>query len=120
MLPACTPINENVVGTFYLDEASSCSNCAERGPRAMTFRAVENEQASFRYRFDFEDGEGHAGAYQFVATDSTDVSLTLYPDSSGAFHQDLLGEVILTQYTYRASVMRESCGGLFKQCKWRP
>ena len=119
-LPACIPINEDVMGRFSLDEEASCDVCVDRGPGVMTFRQVEGSEASFRYRFDFEDGGAHAGAYQFVATDSSDVSLTLYPDSAGPFHQDLVGSVLLTQYTYRSGVMRESCGGLFKQCKWRP
>ena len=117
-LPACIPINENVIGRFSLDEEASCNVCVDRGPRVMTFRQVEGE-GSFRYRFDFEDGGAHAGAYQFVSTDSSEVGLTLYPDSAGPFHQDLVGSALLTQYTYRSGVMRESCGGLFKQCKWR-
>mgnify|MGYP001265964695 FL=1 len=120
LLPACIPLNEDVVGRFALDEGAGCNVCAERGPRVMSFREVEAGQGAFRYRFDFEDGGSHAGAYQFVATDSSDVSLTLYPDSAGPFYQDVVGQVILTQYTYRAGVMREPCGGLFKLCKWKP
>jgi hypothetical protein len=119
-LSACVPYNENIVGRFSLDEAGSCASCVETGPQVMTFREVQGEPPSFRYRFDFEGEEGHAGAYQFVATDSSDVSLVLYPDSAGVFHQDLIGEAMFTQYRLRSGVMRSPCGGLFKQCKWRP
>ncbi|HCZ08002.1 MAG TPA: hypothetical protein DHV07_02560 [Flavobacteriales bacterium] len=117
---SCSPLSEDIVGRYSLDEGGSCNSCAEAGPRTMTFRQVEGPDGGFRYRFDFDDGGAHSGAYQFVASDSSDVRLTLYPDSSSPFHADILGEVILTQYTLRSGVIREPCGGLLKQCKWRP
>ena len=120
LMSACVSYNEDIVGRFSLDEAGSCSSCIDTGPRVMTFREVSGEPPTYRYRFDFDGGGGHAGTYQFVATDSSDVSLTLYPDSAGAFHQDLVGEAIFTQYRLRSDVVRSPCGGLFKQCKWRP
>lgn len=120
LLFACRSESERIVGTFILDEERSCNSCAETGPRVMTYRALVSSDDAPRYRFDFDGGQGHAGFYQLVSTDSSDVGLTLYPDSSGPFHQDLLGQAILTQYRVRNNAIKSPCGGLFKQCTWRP
>jgi hypothetical protein len=120
LLFACSSESENILGTFRLDEQGSCANCIETGPRVMTYRAVAAAEEQPRYRFEFDGGQGHAGFYQLVATDTSDVGLILYPDSAGPFHQDVLGQAIVSQYRVRKNAIKAPCGGLFKQCTWRP
>ena len=38
---SCSPLSEDIVGRYSLDEGGSCNSCAEAGPRTMTFRQVE-------------------------------------------------------------------------------
>ena len=65
------------------------------------------------------EGEGHGGTYVFQAVDSTGNSLLLYPDSSGPFHADLIGDIIISDYNVRGNSITEACGSGIRRCIWR-
>ena len=115
----CRPIEVRIIGTFQLDEESGCGDCPQGGPLVMWFDGAEFPDVQPRYRFDHADGQGHAGTYVFQAVDSTGRSLMLYPDSSGPFHSDLLGDLIVSDYNVRGSSITEACGSGIRRCVWR-
>jgi len=115
----CRPIEVRIVGTFEIDPEVGCDDCPGGGPLIMSFDGEESPDIPPRYRFDHPEGEGHAGTYLFEAVDSTGTSLILYPDSSGPFHADLLGEVIISDYNVGGNRITEACGSGVRRCVWR-
>ena len=85
----------------------------------MTFAGSDAPDVAPRYRFDHADGQGHAGTYVFEAVDTTQASLVLYPDSAGAFHADLIGDVVFTEYNVKGDRITERCGSGVRRCLWR-
>ncbi len=110
-------MDQQIIGRFDRNAEAGCQSCATRGPLWMEFDAPVSAGASPRYRFRFDGEERHSGTYQFMSLD-TNVTLTLFPDSSSLLYSDLLGEVLYTQYTVGSGAMREPCEGLLRQCRW--
>ena len=117
VLFACTPIDQEIVGRFDRNAEAGCQSCAMRGPLWMEFDEPAPTGSAGRYRFQFEDEQRHSGTYQFLSLD-TNVTLTLFPDSSTVLYSDLIGDVLYTEYTVRSGAVREPCEGLFRQCRW--
>lgn len=117
VLLACTPIEQEIVGRFERNAEAGCQSCTARGPEWMEFDEAPASGGAARYRFQFDDDERHSGTYQFLSLD-TNVTLTLYPDSSTVLYADLIGDVLYTQYSVRSGAVREPCEGLFRQCRW--
>ena len=115
----CRPIEVRILGTFELDGESGCGDCPQGGPMVMWFDGAESPMVQPRYRFDHAEGEGHGGTYVFQAVDSTGNSLILYPDSSGPFHADLIGDMIISDYNVRGNSITEACGSGVRRCIWR-
>ncbi len=115
----CRPIEVRIVGAFKLDGESGCGDCPQGGPLVMWFDGAESPMVQPRYRFDHAEGQGHGGTYVFQAVDSTGSSLILYPDSSGPFHADLIGDMIISDYNVRANSITEPCGSGIRRCIWR-
>lgn len=119
LLTGCDPIDVRIVGTYALDGDVGCDECPLNGPERMAFLEAFTPDEAPRYRFDFEAGQGHGGTYQFEAIDTTQASLVLYPDSAGAFHADLIGDVVFTEYTVKGDRIAERCGSGVRRCLWR-
>ena len=114
---ACSPMDQEIVGRFDRNAEAGCQSCVTRGPLWMEFDEPSPTGSAGRYRFQFEDEQRHSGTYQFLSLD-TNVTLTLFPDSSTVLYSDLIGEAIYTEYTARSGAVREPCEGLFRNCRW--
>ena len=119
ILTGCDPIDVRIVGTYELDAEVGCDECLLNGPERMAFLEAFSPSEEPRYRLDFEAGQGHSGTYRFEAIDTTQASLVLYPDSAGAFHADLIGDVVFTEYNVKGDRITERCGSGVRRCLWR-
>jgi hypothetical protein len=116
-LMACAPDQEQIVGRFERNPTAGCQSCETRGPLWMEFNAAESAGVIPRYHFRFDDGQRHGGTYQFMQVD-TNLTLSLFPDSSSVLYSDLVGQALYTEYTIRANAVRDPCEGLFRNCRW--
>ncbi len=115
----CEIVYFRIVGTYALDDEVGCDECPVNGPERMAFLEAFSPDEAPRYRFDFEEGQGHGGTYRFEAIDTTQASLVLYPDSAGAFHADLIGDAVFTEYNVKGDRITERCGSGVRRCLWR-
>ena len=119
LLTGCEPIDVRIVGTYALDDEVGCDECPVNGPERMAFLEAFSPDEAPRYRFDFDEGQGHGGTYRFEAIDTTQASLVLYPDSAGAFHAALIGDAVFTEYNVKGDRVTERCGSGVRRCLWR-
>ena len=113
LLTGCEPIDVRIVGTYALDDEVGCDECPVNGPERMAFLEAFSPDEAPRYRFDFDEGQGHGGTYRFEAIDTTQASLVLYPDSAGAFHAALIGDAVFTEYNVKGDRLQNGAAAGF-------
>ena len=114
----CKPMEERILGTYDIDPDRGCSNCVENGPELMVFEDWNIDNGSpGHYSFNYENGEGHSGTYDFFQVDSI-LKLMLYPDSTSFEYYGILGTTQQTDYKVVGNKIKENCDGFLKNCVW--
>ena len=114
----CKPPHERIIGTYDIDVDRGCSNCEDQGPELMVFEDWDLDDGnSGHYSFEYQNGEGHSGTYDFLQVDTL-VKLILYPDSTTFEYYGILGTVQQTDYRVSSNKIKENCNGVFRNCIW--
>ncbi|MBO74632.1 MAG: hypothetical protein CMD33_05110 [Flavobacteriales bacterium] len=118
VLCGCDPIQEQILGTYVLDPERGCSTCQANGPERMSFEDADlADGVPGFYRFEFSNGELHAGTYEFLQVDTV-IAVILYPDSASSEFALLLGETVRTDYRIKRNSVKERCNGVLRDCVW--
>jgi hypothetical protein len=114
----CEPIQEKILGTYDIDVERGCSSCIANGPESMVFEDEDTSDGiQGSYLFEFQDGEYHAGNYDFLLVDTT-LTIILYPDSASFQFTPVIGTNQRSDYRVVGNKIKEDCEGLFRNCVW--